>query len=183
MADKNGPSKNLLLGFEEPATTGSSSAPCSAAVALEEFITEQLQRLGQLDRPPRKIEQAAELRTALRKYPSRTAIQNFLDGWLEEQHEWPKPADLYTYLRQISRNPQYIGQPKARPAIFCHICKDVGCYEKDTRQVRCDCIVGQELDPGMFDGPTDDRAIRRPTKDLANILALRPPARKPSRRK
>lgn len=175
--------KNRLFEFETPSPTlHGATASDSSEPNRDLFIAEQLKRFGQLKSPPRDGLQARELYRPLREL-SNVSIVQFVDGWLEEKREWPKPADVYDFSRQLSRNKRY--EPNHKPhEIVCTKCLDVGCYVKDGRQVRCDCVVGQELDPTLFDGlPSGGSAgaDRRPSHNLADLLS--PRSGKPRRRK
>jgi hypothetical protein len=153
----------------------------------EDFITEQLRRPGQLAQPPRTKEQGEELRRALRKFSSRAAVIAFFDDWLEEHAAWPKPVDFYQKLRQLCRDARDAKKEYEKPTVSCPKCRDVGCFVDDAtgESVRCDCFIGQELDPSLFDAPASlGRSRRDPkgaakadAKDLAAILMGKRPTR------
>jgi hypothetical protein len=180
---KNPDDENRLFEFETPSPTLDGATASDSEPNRKQFIAKQLKRFGQLKSPPRDELQAHELYRPLLEL-SNVSIVQFVDGWIEEKREWPKPADVYDFSRQLSRNKRY--EPNHKPhEIVCTKCLDVGCYVKDGRQVRCDCVVGQEFDPTLFDGPSGGgagTASRRPSHDLAHLL--RPPSSgKPRRRK
>jgi hypothetical protein len=88
-------------------------------VLSRNFTQKQVKRLSGLKHFPKKPEAVLELIKALQSAPTEIAAQDFVDRWVEDDTESPRPKDILSYF--------YPNQGfKAPPSTGCSICGGTG---------------------------------------------------------
>ena len=142
----------------------------------EAFATDQIARLSQLRGFPRDEKALDELVLALRGANSEKQAEEVVDLWIRgvEHMACPEPADIRLAVHSAKQAAIEYTLDK-NVGELCARCQSLGHFLSEGKQVRCDCIAGQEFPQNLLDmmnSPEQANPKRRSPKNEARLSEL-----------